>query len=94
MFRNGAHGGARGVAEELMDARSEHPGRVPLVGRSARPLESLARDLLRLTTMGLAQASVAALRALVLGTALTPVFAVLLATLVGRAAGERARGAR
>jgi hypothetical protein len=45
------------------------------------------------TTMGLAQASVAALRALVLVTALMPVFALLLATLAVREAGERARGA-
>ena len=46
------------------------------------------------TTMRLAQASVAALRALVLVTALTPVFALLLATLAVREAGERARGAQ
>ena len=44
------------------------------------------------STMGLAQASVAAVRALVLVTALTPVFALLLATLAVREAGERARG--
>lgn len=43
------------------------------------------------TTMGLARASVAALRALVLVTALTPVFALLLAALAVREAGERAR---
>lgn len=46
------------------------------------------------TTMGLAQASVAALRALVVVTALMPVFALLCATLAVREAGERARGGR
>jgi hypothetical protein len=44
--------------------------------------------------MGLAQASVAALRALVVVTALMPVFALLCATLAVREAGERARGGR
>lgn len=43
------------------------------------------------TTMRLARASVAALRALVLVTALTPVFALLLAAHAVREAGERAR---
>jgi hypothetical protein len=46
------------------------------------------------TTMGLAQASVAALRALVVVTALMPVFALLCATLAVREAAERARGGR
>jgi hypothetical protein len=44
------------------------------------------------TTRRLAQASVAAPRALVLVTALTPMFALLLAALAVREAGERARG--
>jgi len=46
------------------------------------------------TAIRLAHASVAALRALVLVTALTPVFALLLATLAVREAEERARGAQ
>ena len=46
------------------------------------------------TTMGLAQASVAALRALVVVTALMSVFVLLCATLAVREAGERARGGR
>jgi hypothetical protein len=46
------------------------------------------------TSLGLVQAGVAVLRALVLVTALMPVFAVLLATLAVREAGDRARGTR
>jgi hypothetical protein len=46
------------------------------------------------TALGLVQAGVAALRALILVTALMPVFAVLLATLAVREAGDRARGTR
>ena len=46
------------------------------------------------STVRLAQASMVALRALVLVTSLTPVFALLLAALAVREAGERARGAQ
>lgn len=46
------------------------------------------------STMGLARASVAVLRTLILVTALTPVFALLLTTLAVREAGERARRTR